>query len=141
MVLGEPSRSPQQVLRAPVLLVLAVLAGLVGMHGLGAAGLPVPAHRAVSAAHHTAPASHQAADATAPPHACPGGQDGPAGHGSHADPACSSASVPSSPTAPVAAVGIHHPDAADRQPALRVPAGPDGGRAPPSLAELQLLRI
>ncbi|GAA2485405.1 hypothetical protein GCM10010406_22000 [Streptomyces thermolineatus] len=134
MVLGEPSRSPQPVLRAPVLLVLAVLAGLVGMHGLGAAGLPVPAH-------HSASASHQAADAAAPPHVCPGGQDGPARHGSHADPACSSASVPSSPTVPVAAVGVHHPVGADRQPALRVPTGPDGGRAPPSLAELQLLRI
>jgi len=64
------------------------------------------------------------------------------GHAKHADPTCSSASVTGAP-------GVMPALLLDVVGCAGVPfvvtspggSGPDGGRAPPSLSELQLLRI
>jgi hypothetical protein len=120
------------------LLVAVLLFGLLGMHGLG----PVPM---VDSAHgHTMAAT---AVATGEKVSTPDGCDHDAGdcggsHMTHADATCASASVAGTP----AVVPVLQPDVAA---CAEVPdgrtsgagSGPDGGRAPPSLAELQLLRI
>ncbi|MER5865953.1 DUF6153 family protein [Kitasatospora sp. NPDC002040] len=114
-------RRPRAHLR--VLLVLAALLGVLAMHGLGA----VPA-------------------ASAPPAAMAGHQQhedggGDHGNGSHAGPMCLSGAVavPFAPVrpGPAAPFGCGPPAAG---PVGATTGEPDGGRAPPSLAELQLLR-
>ncbi|GAB2930376.1 DUF6153 family protein [Streptomyces mayteni] len=123
------------------LTVLALLAGLLAMHGLGpAVALAAPAHAAAPA---PAPApAHGSAMA-------PAEAGGPAdrachdrgGHPEHADPTCAALTVGGhqAPAGPWAVPAVT--DAV----ATGVPApqrGHDlGGRAPPSLSELQLLRI
>ncbi|MET9611024.1 DUF6153 family protein [Streptomyces sp. NPDC006512] len=141
-------------LRAPlplVLAVLAVLTGLVAMHGLGpgalpsAAGSSAPAHSA--AAGHGTPAAAVPADPCACVHADGSevhrtdGPDGPGGHAEHADDTCAAPGTSGSPvlSAPAAAPG----------PVTAAPTAAHGlldgatacGRAPPSLSELQLLRV
>lgn len=127
--------------RLYALLVLAVLAGVVAMHGLGPA-VP-PSSSAVPDVHHAVPA-------TAPSHAdaaeCEdcvhvGRDDGGAGgHAEHADATCAAGATSGPPALPAPApAGTVTCDTAD-VPAL-VPAASLGGRAPPSLSELQLLRI
>ncbi|MFE9770533.1 DUF6153 family protein [Streptomyces sp. NPDC005931] len=129
----------RRVRRSPVrwspraLCVLALLAGLLGMHGL------VPG---AAAPGHTHPAHHARAEALAAagPGVCHDDGHG-GGHLQHADPTCAAAAVSGPPVlpAPLAAPSVLPAD----QDALRAyPSGePDGARAPPSLAELQLLRI
>ncbi|WP_424536438.1 DUF6153 family protein [Sphaerisporangium viridialbum] len=118
---------------ARLLLVLAVLAGLVAMHHLAPTG--VISEGAATAAHlrtHNAtaeavdaPCHHQARD-----HQC---------H-SHADLCCAAASLSGTPLLPaVAATAVRAATATP--PAHRVPGAALGGRAPPSLNQLQLLRI
>lgn len=129
---------PRSVLRSCGLLVGALLLGLLGMHGLG----PVPeaAHghdRAVAAA-----GMDMDSVTAAAPGACGHGDGGCQGHAKHADPTCASASVAGAPGVVPALL----PDVVARagMPLTRTSSGgrgPDGGRAPPSLAELQLLRI
>ncbi|MGP4044696.1 DUF6153 family protein [Streptomyces sp. 2A115] len=139
------------------LLVLGLLVGLLGMHGLG------PGGAGVMAAHHTAhPSSHEqgmsdshgrgvsdshgrGVSAVAPPDesVCHPSDDGHGGgHGTqHADSTCTSGAVAAGyvPPAPVAdPVGVTRTDETVDRSAV---ASPHGGRAPPSLAELQLLRI
>lgn len=130
-------------LRVHVLLVLAVLAGIVAMHGLG----PVPAAPgAVSAGAH-----HRAAVAVeAPAHGheaakcdCAHADDhsrGAGGHAEHADETCAAGGTSAAPVLPSLA-----PSGALAPPATNAPAAvfaaDSGGRAPPTLSELQLLRI
>ncbi|MFF1357905.1 DUF6153 family protein [Streptomyces sp. NPDC058297] len=152
--LGPPTR-PQLTLRLLGLLVGAVLLGLLGMHGLG----PVPAdgRGAMQGAMHPAASAMDAGGpAGSGDHAGPGqrgvkastadvcehGDGGCDGHMAHADAVCASASVAGPPAVDPALL----PDviACPARPQARTSSagsGPDGGRAPPSLSELQLLRI
>ncbi|MEU2065217.1 DUF6153 family protein [Streptomyces sp. NPDC013455] len=124
-------RPPQRRHRA--LLVLAVLAGLLGMHALAPGGGVVHAGHG-RAAHGVV--AVMAADA------CPGDDGHCGGHGPHhADPTCASAAVGGGPQQPALApdpVAVPAPAACPRS---RPATAPDGARAPPDLAELQLLRI
>ncbi|GHH04831.1 DUF6153 family protein [Streptomyces lanatus] len=134
----------RRALRLPVpgpwrtLLLLGLLAGLFGMHALG------PANAVAGGSHHS-PHSHargmDAAHTPAPSDesVCHGdGTDD--GHVQHADATCASGAVGGGPVLPALApdpAGSAVPGDLDRRnPAL----APDGGRAPPSLAELQILR-
>ncbi|MCZ7457158.1 DUF6153 family protein [Streptomyces sp. WMMC940] len=139
--------------RGLALLVLAVLAGVLGMHALAPAGVPgsqARAHGAATTVHtstvHTSPAHGQSAHAQSVPEpsvpeAGPGCShtDGGADHLDHTDGTCAAAGVgsPYAPPEPAAALGAP-PSVATPNGAGRTP--PDG-RAPPDLAELQLLRI
>ncbi|MEU1197587.1 DUF6153 family protein [Streptomyces sp. NPDC005813] len=111
------------------LLVLGLLAGLLGMHALAPGG-GVPEHR------HTRPMA-----ATATPHDdCPDGHCG-GSHVRHADSTCASGAVGGGPALPALAPD---PTAVPARADAACPStadAPDGARAPPSLAELQLLRI
>ncbi|WP_251057212.1 DUF6153 family protein [Streptomyces sp. ISL-94] len=121
-----------------LLLVLTVLFGLVAMHGLGPGGLPAAAH--------TTAGAHHGAEAAAVHDGCvhaddpsDGGSGG--GHAEHADATCAAAGVAGSPVLPVPAVlpgTVHGLTGAGHG---VVPDVAFGGRAPPSLSELQLLRI
>jgi hypothetical protein len=133
--LGQLVRPPLSV-RLLGLCVGAVLLGLLGMHGLG----PVPAAAALSGHDQTAVGQ---ASATAPmPSGCDHGGHGCTDHSGHAGPVCASASVTGAP----AVVPVLVPDvvaSGTPRPGFAPPvgSGPEGGRAPPSLSELQLLRI
>ncbi len=116
----------------------ALLLGLLGMHGLG----PVP-HTAVAHGHDrvVAAAGMDMGATVSEPADCDHGGDCQ-GHAKHADPTCASASVTGAP----GVMPVLLPDVAGRAGVPLVVtslggSGPDGGRAPPSLSELQLLRI
>ncbi|MFF7353644.1 DUF6153 family protein [Streptomyces filipinensis] len=117
------------------LLVLAVLAGLLGMHGLAPGGGMGRAEHARST-HLTGAVSVVAQDG------CPGG-DGHCGggHPHHADPTCASGAVNGGPQPPALAPDAVTAPAPVHCPRSRAATAPDGARAPPTLAELQLLRI
>ncbi|MBZ3900478.1 MULTISPECIES: DUF6153 family protein [Streptomyces] len=115
------------------LLVLGLLAGLFGMHALAPGGVggehAGPRHRVTAEAEPGAEA-HEG---------CPGGCG--SDHAQHADPTCASGAVKGGPTLPgLVPDPVAVPMTADALCAYAV-APPDGARAPPSLAELQLLRI
>ncbi|MGW3007432.1 DUF6153 family protein [Streptomyces sp. NPDC001219] len=114
-----------------VLCVLGLLAGLLGMHGLGPGGAMAPSgheHRM------TVVAGVQAH--------CPGDGDcGGSGHLHHADSACASAALHGPPAVPAPAPSLGRPVQPAGAAGVGEPSKRDGGRAPPSLAELQLLRI
>ncbi|WP_326586577.1 DUF6153 family protein [Streptomyces sp. NBC_01294] len=137
----EPRTAPRVLMRLTKMLVLALTVGLLGMHALGpAAALPSPV-----TVEHT---SHHPPTAHAGPHyLCPDDDHNTGRHISHADTMCASASLPSAPdiTAPdkVPITGAEHEaDAVAPVPNLLSAAYKAvGKRAPPSLAELQLLRI
>ena len=126
--------------RARVLLVLAVLTGLVAMHGLGPvpmaqherAGSAVSSHTATKTGH-----SHHTAD-TACHHLAFGHPGG--GHLDHADATCAASGTSAGPalTAPV-----QHPISGADYTAVEAVrnATSSAERAPPSLSQLQLLRI
>ncbi|MEU1402978.1 DUF6153 family protein [Streptomyces sp. NPDC005728] len=120
--------------RCRALFVLAVLAGLLGMHALAPGG---------GGAHtmHAGPAHTRVIMVTAQDD-CPEGDGHCGGHRMHhADPTCASGAVNGGPQLPALvpdAVTAPAPAAALRSCTV---TGPDGARAPPSLAELQLLRI
>ncbi|MFH9723680.1 DUF6153 family protein [Streptomyces sp. NPDC017254] len=141
MTVREPStpQQPQPMLRLRLLLVLGITLGLLGMHALGpAAALP-----STGATEHLS--HHVGAAPTRPQYPCPDGDPGMTRHGGHADQMCASAALPGSP-------GIAAPDTvpltgmpsgiADTPAALPLALAyePAGGRAPPPLAELQILR-
>ncbi|WP_405443162.1 DUF6153 family protein [Streptomyces avidinii] len=138
----EPRTAPRVLMRLTMMLVLALTVGLLGMHALGpAAALPSPV-----TVEHT---SHHVATAHAGPHyPCPDDAHNTGRHISHADTMCASASLPSAPdiTTPdnVPITGTEHADADAVAPVpnlLSAAYEAAGKRAPPSLAELQLLRI
>ncbi|MGW2408061.1 DUF6153 family protein [Streptomyces sp. NPDC001739] len=164
MSIREPASVPQPRLRRKALLVLTVLAGLLGMHGLANTGaLPTtasPAHtahqmRATTAT--AAPAPAPASTSTSTPASasrdhgqhgcCPGHGDGAddtgggKGHAHHADPTCASGALPGAPALPALPASLT--GTSDRAVLLadRLADGTTGARAPPSLAQLQVLRI
>ncbi|MFF3542394.1 DUF6153 family protein [Streptomyces platensis] len=114
--------------------VLGLLAGLLGMHGLGpAVGAPSSAHE-----HRMTAAT---VVATVQAH-CPGDSDcGGTGHVHHADATCASAALHGPPAPPVLAPSLGSPVQPADAAGVGEPSKRDGGRAPPDLAELQLLRI
>ena len=133
---GQLAR-PQLALRSCVLLVCTLLLGLLGMHGLG----PVPGDAVDTGHHQIAAAAHTDVRASMPGE-CDHGDGGCSGHVNHADATCASASLAGTPVV----VPVLLPDVAScaEQPSAGASpfgGGPDGGRAPPSLSELQLLRI
>ncbi|MFF3342582.1 DUF6153 family protein [Streptomyces flavidovirens] len=125
--------------RLYALLVLTVLAGLVAMHGL-APGVPPGPSAAVVEVHHAAAPSHSdAVDGADGAHAGHG-EGGAGGHAEHADPTCAAGGTSGAPALPAPAVaGVVACPSADA-PALLLAATP-GARAPPTLSQLQLLRI
>ncbi|MGW5495407.1 DUF6153 family protein [Streptomyces olivaceoviridis] len=130
-------RPPQR--RHRGLLVLALLAGLLGMHALAPGG--GMAHAGHAGHSGPARAAHGAVAVSAPDD-CPDTAGHCGGHRlHHADPSCASGALDGGPQLPVPApdpVAVVAPAACPRP----CPAtAPDGARAPPDLAELQLLRI
>ncbi|MDX3349015.1 DUF6153 family protein [Streptomyces anthocyanicus] len=118
-----------------VLLVLAVLAGVLGMHGLAPGAMP-PGQ--AGAGHGTV---MTAADGV--PHAdggCTHTDGGSSHHLDHADGTCAAAGTGSAYTPPALTGALLDAPAAPA-PAGAFPGAPHDGRAPPDLAELQLLRI
>ncbi|MFE2415539.1 DUF6153 family protein, partial [Streptomyces hokutonensis] len=119
------------------MLVAVLLLGLLGMHGLG----PVPpAHHAPGHAVTAMTAAMGEHASTTDP--CDHGAGDCGSHMTHADATCASASVAGTPAVvpllvPDVAAWAQLPDALG----FLTGGGPDGGRAPPSLSELQLLRI
>ncbi|MFI6122009.1 DUF6153 family protein [Streptomyces sp. NPDC051064] len=118
------------------LLVLGLLIGLLGMHGLGwvpAAAQMNPHSLGNEAAHVVAVIDL--------PEECGRDSGGGSGHPEHADATCSSGAVAGSPVLPAplpSTIG----DVPRGQEMATAPCGStEGSRAPPSLAELQLLRI
>ncbi|MEU9254992.1 DUF6153 family protein [Streptomyces sp. NPDC048270] len=131
--------APQPPRRRPagpgrLLLVLAVLAGVLAMHGLGAAAMGV-----MPAGAHAAPAAGHGSDHHVTAEGCshdPGGQ----GRTHHADATCAATGI-STPYAPPALAAALPGACVPAVSAGRASAPATGGRAPPDLAELQLLRI
>nr|WP_171395048.1 DUF6153 family protein [Streptomyces asoensis] len=131
------SREQQHLARPPVrrwraLLVLGLLAGLLAMHALAPGGT----------VHEQAGPQHMTAVPVSAHDDCAGdGGDCGGGHLQHADPTCLAAAVSGAPVLPALVPDpVTVPVRAD---AVRPYAAedPDSARAPPSLAELQLLRI
>ncbi|CAM5704129.1 DUF6153 family protein [Streptomyces aurantiogriseus] len=131
----HPEAPPMRRWRA--LLVLGLLAGLLAMHALAPGGT---VHEHAGPQHTTA--VHMTAAAVSAHDDC-AGDGGHCGGGPlhHADPACAAAAVSGAPALPALAPGpVAAPVHADAVRSYATGA-PDGSRAPPSLAELQLLRI
>ncbi|MEU3904183.1 DUF6153 family protein [Streptomyces goshikiensis] len=122
--------------RGFVLLVLAVLAGVLAMHGLG----PGPALTKASAAAggHVMVMAHEE-DAQRVTGAC-SHTDGGTGHAEHADATCAATGVSAAYAPPVLPAALDTGPARVALPGSAAGA-PESGRAPPDLAELQLLRI
>ncbi|MFE9931286.1 DUF6153 family protein [Streptomyces sp. NPDC005533] len=125
--------------RGFVLLVLAVLTGVLAMHGLGPGPAPAPAKPSAAAGGHMRAMVHAGAAQQVAAHGC-SHTDGGTGHAHHADATCAAAGV-AAPYAPPALAEAFGP-----APVLAALPGsaagtPEAGRAPPDLAELQLLRI
>ncbi|WP_066945310.1 DUF6153 family protein [Streptomyces lushanensis] len=115
------------------LLVLAVVAGVLAMHGLAPVPMTAtPAHGASPPAH-VMPAG--ARDCAHPDHE--GG-----GHLDHADGTCAAAGTSTGPALSALTGSAPPSGAAEPVAPARRPVGPaPDDRAPPSLSELQLLRI
>lgn len=134
----EQPGGPHPRVRSSVLLVATLLFGLLGMHGLGPVLMSdhAPGHTTMTAA------AALTGERASTPDACDHDQGDCGSHMTHADATCASASVAHAP----AVVPVLQPDMAACAEApdgrtSRAGSGPDGGRAPPSLSELQLLRI
>ncbi|MEU1892883.1 DUF6153 family protein [Streptomyces pristinaespiralis] len=131
-------------LRAYVLLVLTVLAGVVAMHGLGPVVASAPPG-AVSTDVHSAAVAVEAlahGDETSEcdcSHADDHG-GGVGGHAEHADETCAASGTSAAPTLPALVLSGTLTSAVTNVPTPVIAATSDG-RAPPSLSELQLLRI
>ncbi|MFJ9766998.1 DUF6153 family protein [Streptomyces erythrochromogenes] len=119
-------------------LVLAVLTGILGMHALGPTPAPLAA-AAAGGAHHAAAGEHGA------PAAEQAGEDcshpaGGSGHAEHADATCAAAGVASAYAPPALAEALVGLSGVSSWAAAE-PVAAAAARAPPDLAELQLLRI
>ncbi|MEU6865570.1 DUF6153 family protein [Streptomyces sp. NPDC046876] len=128
--------------RGFVLLVLVVLAGVLGMHALspGPASAAAPSS-ASAAAHHGA---HAASASSASEHdegdeGC-AHPDGGSGHLEHADGTCAAAGTVTAYAPPALTAALVEATALPPL-AGTAPRSALNGRAPPDLAELQLLRI
>uniref|UniRef100_UPI0035B30802 DUF6153 family protein n=1 Tax=Streptomyces spinoverrucosus TaxID=284043 RepID=UPI0035B30802 len=131
--------------RGTLLLLPAVLAGLLAMHGL-APGAPTAPHadspvRHAAASHaealprHT-PTAHEPGQACA--HAT---EDGTSGHLDHADANCTASGIGTSYSPPLLTPAVANASAVLLATPGRAGREAESGRAPPDLAELQLLRI
>ncbi|MCY0926184.1 DUF6153 family protein [Streptomyces sp. H27-H1] len=131
-----PPSSRRPIGRGFVLLVLAVLAGVLAMHGLGPG--PAPTKAPAAAGSHVMAMVHDEAV-----HQVAGDcshTDGGMGHAEHADATCAAAGVGAAYAPPVLTAALEAGPVPDAL--LGGAAGtPESGRAPPDLAELQLLRI
>ncbi|MGR4878622.1 DUF6153 family protein [Streptomyces sp. LARHCF249] len=116
-----------------LLLVLAVLAGVLAMHGLGTGGTPVMPERAHAVAAGHGSGHHETAED------CSHGADG-RGHVHHADATCAATGTATPYVPPALEAALPGAPAAAVF-ATRASAPAESGRAPPDLAELQLLRI
>ncbi|MFE9020389.1 DUF6153 family protein [Streptomyces sp. NPDC007808] len=116
-----------------LLVLLGLLAGLFAMHGLA------PGDAVAAAAHPHAPAASAPAQAPTDESVCHGGDAG-GGHAQHADPTCASGAVGAGPVLPALVPDPSGSAAGVDLDGRSVTATPKGGRAPPSLAELQILR-
>ncbi|MDH6568925.1 hypothetical protein M2160_003946 [Streptomyces sp. SAI-117] len=142
----QPRRARPPVKGRHVLLLLGLLAGLLAMHALAPAGaVAAGGHASLHSSHSSAHSSAASADASMGrggiEFLCHGDDSGTGGHTQHADSVCASAALGTGPVlhAPLPdPVGPVSP--ADR-PNGAFTAASEGGRAPPTLAELQLLRI
>ncbi len=121
-------------------LVALLLVGLLGMHGLGSATVQSDGGEHPKATH-AAGAPMPVNNDPGQERACHGHGDGPAHHSAHADDLCAAGGVSGSPALPAPAVSALPPADLAYRPHAPVGYEPEGGRAPPSLAELQLLRI
>lgn len=131
---GQLHRAPSPLRWWPGLLVLGLLVGLFGMHGLA------PGGTTAVTGHHSSAAAHADMAVMSAESVCDRGGDG-TGHAQHADPTCASGAVGAGPALP-ALIPDPFGRAGSPVSGLRsMAAEPEGGRAPPSLAELQLLRI
>jgi hypothetical protein len=141
---GAMTCTSQQTSRRPagrglLLLVLAVLAGVLAMHGLAPGGGPA-GHVGSQAQHSSVMTEDAVVHET--------GQDcvhargaGAEGHMNHADATCAASGVATSYAPPTLALALDTAAAGFLVPLGRAVAAADGGRAPPDLAQLQLLRI
>ncbi|MFF7444766.1 MULTISPECIES: DUF6153 family protein [unclassified Streptomyces] len=127
----HPAHPPLRGWRA--LLVLALLAGLMGMHAL--------APGAAVANGHAHPAPLVAVSVPAAHGDCDGAGHCGTGHVSHADTTCAAAAVSGGPVLPALVPDPVADVVRDDSRCAYVGSAPDSARAPPSLAELQLLRI
>nr|WP_276327071.1 DUF6153 family protein [Streptomyces viridochromogenes] len=121
--------------RRRVLCVLGLLAGLLAMHGLAPGGA-MPSQEHMPQARMV-----QASERSEAQDGCGQGGHCGGGHVQHADATCASGAVGGGPVLPAlvaspVAVGVREDVVRDRAAVEQ-----DGARAPPSLAELQLLRI
>ncbi len=132
----EKAGKPQPLLRLSGLLVLGLLMGLLAMHGLGFA--PTAAH---ASEHGRNAEIGRVAAVVAEPNECGHGCPGQHQPADHADPTCAAGAVAATHVfPPLVPTAIGLPLSAEG-PITASASGPDGGRAPPSLSELQLLRI
>ncbi|RPF37426.1 DUF6153 family protein [Streptomyces sp. TLI_185] len=126
----QPARPPLRRWRALLVLGL-LLVGLLGMHALAPGGLtPGDGHTRPMAVAETMNGDGDCID----------GQCGGC-LAQHADTVCASAAVSEGPRLPALTADPAAFPAAAEAAYSYVAAAPDGARAPPSLAELQLLRI
>ncbi|WP_405987174.1 DUF6153 family protein [Streptomyces sp. NBC_00872] len=123
---------PRRVRGLP-LLVLAMVAGVLAMHGLAPVAM-------TTTASHTTPSSVHVMPAGARDCALPGHDGG--GHLDHADGTCAAAGTSTGPALSALAGSSLSSGPADPATAPRqAPGAAPDDRAPPSLSELQLLRI
>ena len=123
---------------ARAFVVLGLLAGVLAMHGLGPGGMSVGM---ADASHHGNQA--QRLDMRAGPSEesvchCMGSHGG---HSQHADATCASGAVPAGHMFPALTPDPAGAPVLTARADRTLPRSPEGARAPPSLAELQLLRI
>ncbi|MFF7161352.1 DUF6153 family protein [Streptomyces sp. NPDC008086] len=141
---AQHDRAPRLPMAGPwrALLLLGLLAGLFGMHAL-APGNAVAAgsHASRTTPHHApAPVMGGHASAMTDESVCHGSAPGGGGHAQHADPTCASSAVGAGPVLPALALDPAGAAIAGDLDRRSVTAATEGGRAPPSLAELQILR-
>ncbi|MFJ8537151.1 DUF6153 family protein [Streptomyces sp. NPDC093591] len=140
----QQHRAPRLPIPGPwrTLLVLGLLAGLFGMHALGPGpAIAVSSHPSPSSPHHPHARAMSAPMTAAMPdeYVCHGADSG-GGHVQHADPTCASGAVGAGPVLPAPMPDPSGTAVAGDLDGRSVAAAPEGGRAPPSLAELQILR-
>jgi hypothetical protein len=143
---AQPRRAASPPKWWPALLVFGLLVGLVGMHGLAIGGSAAAGEHGSAAAgwHHSSAAAVHAGVpdmwGTRTDAVCRSdGGDG--GHAQHTDATCASGALSPGPGLPAplaAAPGTATPPVGGLRSAV---VAQEGGRAPPSLTELQLLRI
>lgn len=123
----HPTRPP----RWRALLVLGLLFGVLGMHALAPGG--------GTAGHESGSAPHMRTAAVAVDTVCHDGCG--SGHLHHADATCASGAVSGGPALPALVPDPSSGGLGTVDLCAQTAAAQEGARAPPSLAELQLLRI